>query len=324
MIGALSYKTKQFFFVLVKLSIVIGAFYFIYNKLTKNPDLNFNVFVDFLSKNDTFSLKNVLFLLFLTVFNWFFEILKWQKLVSFVKKISFKNALEQSLGALTASLFTPNRIGEYAAKTIYFSTLFRKRIVLLNLLGNMMQMSVTILFGTIGFLLYVSQYTIELNYSKIARFVIILLLIVSFIGFGVKKSTISIKGISFEKIMLFIVNLPRKIHIYGFSFSIIRYLIFSFQFYYVLLIFGVNLNYLETIIVIASMYLLSSLIPSIFIFDVIIKGSVAVYLFSFVGVNELTILSVVMIMWVLNFVLPSIFGSYYVLNFNLPENDQDL
>jgi hypothetical protein len=48
---------------------------------------------------------------------------------------------------------------------------------------------------------------------------------------------------------------------------------------------------------------------------VIIRGSVAVYLFSFVDVNELTILAVVTIMWLLNFVLPSIFGSYYVLNF---------
>jgi len=324
MIGALSYKTKQFFFVLIKLSIVIGAFYFIYNKLTKNPDLNFNDFVEFLTKNDTFSLKNVLFLLFLTIFNWFFEILKWQNLMSFVKKISFKNALEQSLGSLTASLFTPNRIGEYAAKTIYFSTLFRKRIVLLNLLGNMMQMSVTILFGTIGFLFYVSQYPVELNYSKIARFVIILLLIISFIGFRVKKSSITIKGVSIEKIILFIVKLPRKVHVYGFGFSIIRYLIFSFQFYYVLLIFGADLDYLDAISVITSMYLLSSIIPSIFIFDVIIKGSVAVYLFSFVCINELTILSVVTIMWLLNFVLPSIFGSFYVLNFNLPENDQNI
>ena len=323
MIGALPYKTKQFFFVLIKLSIVTGAFYFIYHKLTKNPDLNFNAFIHFLTKSRIFSLKYLIFLLFLTIFNWFFEILKWRYLVYSVKKISFKDALEQSLGALTASLFTPNRIGEYGAKAIYFLPVYRKRIVLLNLMGNMMQMSVTVFFGIIGLFVFVSQYAIEINYFKVASFAIVMLLIISFIGIGAKKASLTIKGISIEKIILFIKNLPLKTHIYSFSFSVFRYLIFSFQFYYLLLILGLDISYLDAMVVITSMYLLSSIIPSIFIFDVIIKGSIAVYLFSFVGVNEFIILSIVMVMWLFNFVLPSLFGSFYVLNFNLPKNDED-
>ena len=74
-------------------------------------------------------------------------------------------------------------------------------------------------------------------------------------------------------------------------------------------------------IVITSMYVLASVIPSVFIFDVIIRSSIAVYLFSIVGVNDFTTLSIVAIMWLLNFVLPSLFGSYYVLNFNLPKDN---
>ena len=54
-------------------------------------------------------------------------------------------------------------------------------------------------------------------------------------------------------------------------------------------------------------------------FDVVIKGSVAVYLFDIVGVNELTTLSIIMLMWILNFVLPSIFGAVFVLKFKLPK-----
>jgi len=56
-----------------------------------------------------------------------FEILKWQnlvsfyqKIVSFYQKITFKSALIQSLSSLTASLITPNRIGEYGVKALYF------------------------------------------------------------------------------------------------------------------------------------------------------------------------------------------------------------
>ncbi|MBT8393795.1 MAG: flippase-like domain-containing protein [Bacteroidia bacterium] len=316
MIGGLPYKTKQFFFVLIKLSIVIGAFYFIYIKLTTNEELYFSNFIDFLSKNDVFSSKNIIFLLFLTIFNWFLEILKWQNLVSFVKKISFKEALEQSLGALTASLFTPNRIGEYGAKAVYFAKQFRNRVLLLNLLGNSFQMLVTSLFGVIGFIIFSSRYDIQISFFKLSRLLIVAAFILAIVIIGFKEDKFHIKGFSIQRIKDYIKDVSLKIHTLNFAYSLVRYLIFSFQFYFLLSIFGVNMSYMDAMIIITSMYLLASIIPSIFVFDVIIKGSVAVYLFSFVHVNELTILCIITLMWLLNFVLPSIFGSYYVLNFN--------
>ena len=103
------------------------------------------------------------------------------------------------------------------------------------------------------------------------------------------------------------------------TYSFIRYLIFSFQLYVLLLIFGVTINYFEAMILISSMYVLSSIIPTLLMFDVVIKSSVAVYVFSLAGIDELTILCVMTLMWLLNFVLPSIFGSYYVLQFKLPK-----
>lgn len=315
------YKTKQFFFVLIKLSIVVGAFYFIYSKVTENENLQFSEFIAFLNGNDTFSLKNIIFLLALSLFNWFFEILKWQNLVKTIKHISFRDALEQSLGGLTASLITPNRIGDYGAKAVYYTKSFRTKIVLLNLLGNMAQMAITTIFGVIGFIIFVNHYQIDVNYYKIVKFASILLIISLFAIFGVRQKRFKIKGFSFERIWTYIKNLGSKTHALNISFSLIRYLIFSFQFYYLLAMFGVDVEYSKAMVVITSMYFLASLVPSISIFDVIIKGSVAVFLFGYVGVNELTILSISTIMWLLNFVIPSIFGSYYVLNFKLPQSE---
>ena len=319
--NALPYKTKQFFFVLIKLSIVVGAFYFIYNKLTTNKILDFSVFIDFLSKNNVFSIKNIIFLLFFSFLNWFFEILKWKTLVVSIKKITFLEALKQSLGSLTASLFTPNRIGEYGAKAIYFFKTERKRILLLNLIGNMMQMGITLIFGIIGFILFINQYNVEINYFKISKGLILIAVILGLSAFGIKQNKYKIKGFSFEKIKSFITKLSIKIKVLGFVFSIIRYLVFSFQFYFLLQIFKIDLLYFDAMVLITSMYLLASIIPSIFIFDVVVKGSIAVYLFSFANVNELTILCITTIMWLLNFVLPSIFGSYYVLNFNFSKDN---
>ncbi|WP_034041790.1 lysylphosphatidylglycerol synthase domain-containing protein [Wocania ichthyoenteri] len=317
----LPYKTKQFFFVLIKLSIVVSAFYFIYEKLTNNDSLQFSVFADFLSKKNLFTPKNIILLFFLSFFNWFLEILKWKTLVSFVKKITFKNALEQSLGALTASLFTPNRVGEYGAKAMCYPSNIRKRIVLINLLSNLLQMTVTVTLGVIGFYFLITTYEVNLDYYKLASVFAISLMVVFLIGFGIKKSKLSIKGFSLEKVKQFILKFPRDKIVSGFLLSLLRYAIFSFQFYFLLQIFDINITYRSAMMMITSMYLLASIIPSIFIFDVVIKGSVALYLFALIDVNELTILSIITIMWLFNFVLPSVFGSFYVLNFNLPKSE---
>jgi uncharacterized membrane protein YbhN (UPF0104 family) len=324
MLNALSHKSKQFFFVLIKISIVVFAFYFIYLKLSNNRDFEYSVFIEFLNENKVFTLNSIISLLFLSCFNWFLEILKWRKLVSVSQKITFKIALEQSLGSLTASLFTPNRIGEYGAKAIYFKNEYRKRIMLINLLSNLLQMSVTVILGGIGLYFFVSEYQISLNTSKILLISIITILFIVLAVVVIGKTRFRIKRFSLEKMKGFIINYPKRIIIQGFCLSLLRYLIFSFQFYYLLTIFQIETSYLHSMMVITTMYLLASIIPSIFIFDVVVKGSVAVYLFTFIGVNAITVLSIVTIMWLFNFVLPGILGSYHVLNFKFPKETVSL
>ncbi len=315
--GHLSYKTKQFFFVVIKIGIIAIAFYFIYNKLIFETELELHTFFRFLRANKLFTFKTVIILLFLTILNWLFENLKWRTLVNSVTKITFKNAAEQSLGALTTSLFTPNRIGEYGAKAIYFKRQHRKSIVALNFLGNMMQMSMTVLFGVIGLFLFQSIYDTELlRFNTYSGLVLIVILTIIFLLFR-HRNRFKIKGFSAEKLRWFYRTISKRVYILGLLFSLFRYLIFSFQFYMLLTLFESDLSYLNSMVIITTMYFLASIIPTVFIFDVVIKGSIALYLFTFAGINSLTILSVITLMWSLNFALPAIFGSYFVLNFRI-------
>lgn len=319
MLGRLSHKTKQFFFVLIKLSIVVAAFYIIYHKLTSNDALDIKSFLIVSKENDLFSIKNVSVLMILTIFNWYFEILKWKLLLKPVTSISFKIAAEQSLGALTASLLTPNRLGEYAAKVVYFKKSKRKAVILLNLLGHMLQMTVTVIFGVVGIWIFQSRQDLGFNYFKVFLIIFVFVITIGALFFLLNKIKMRIKGFSVEKLKSFLLKLPKQTFVYGFLCSLIRYLIFSFQFFFLLKLFKVNIGYFEAMSVISSVYILASIIPSLLIFDVVIKGSVAVYLFGMIGVNSLTVLSIVTLMWLLNFMLPSVFGSYYVLNFKLPK-----
>ena len=152
-----SYKSNQFLWLAFKLLIVIASIYFITLTISLDLELDFSSFIDFIAKSDLFSLKNILFLLTLTVFNWLFEITKWQKLVKSIQNISSFEAAKQSLSSLTFSLITPNRIGEYGAKALYYKNEHRKKILFLNFAGNFYQLLVTLVLGSIG-LLYLPNY----------------------------------------------------------------------------------------------------------------------------------------------------------------------
>ena len=122
-----------------------------------------------------------------------------------------------------------------------------------------------------------------------------------------------------RKVREFVKKIPFAIHFKTFVYSSIRYLIFSHQFYFLLLTFGVGESYFTLMYLIFTMYIIASFIPSISLFDWAIKGTVAIYIFNFISVPEITIVIITMLMWILNFAIPSIIGSYYVLNFKLPK-----
>ena len=295
------------------------AFYAIYDKLANNTNLDLNEFLNFLKESGVFSIRTIVFLVFLSILNWFLEILKWKILVGAITKINLKSAAEQSLGSLTTSLFTPNRIGEYAAKLVYFPKKNRKQIVALNFLGNMMQMSVTSFFGILALLGFQNQYQTKILSQNTIAFGLVILIVLSFIIFRLRNRQFKIKDMSFSTLKRFFRKIPQLIYSKGVLLSMARYLVFSFQFYLLLVILNVGLSYLDSMIIISSMYFLASIIPSIFIFDVVIKGGVATYLFAIAGVSTLSILSIISLMWLLNFAFPAIIGSYFVINFKRPE-----
>ena len=151
-------KIKQFLVLLIKILIVGAAFYFIYNQLANNDKLNWQKFLILFHKNQ--SVVGIGFILLLSVLNRLFEILKWKYLVSALRTISLGEATKQVLAALTAGLFTPNGVGEYAGKALYFDKKETKKIVFLNLICNGIQMLLTVIFGVFGLLYFNAQHNI--------------------------------------------------------------------------------------------------------------------------------------------------------------------
>lgn len=299
--NSINHKAKQFLLVTVKLLIVTGALYYIYKQLQGDKVLNWNIISNYSS------FQSILILVGFSTVNWIFEIFKWKHLVSSFKEISFFEAMKQSLGSITASIFTPNRIGEYGAKVLYFTKENRKQVVLLNFIGNSSQMLVTAFFGMIGILI------IGLNF-QVSNWVIFGVLIGSTLLLFLFKN-VEIYGFSIQKLVQKIASFSFAFHRKNLLFSVLRYLVFSCQFFFLLLTFEIEIALEIAFGTIFSMYLLASIIPSIHLMDVAIKGSVAVYLFGLIGVESWKIIAITSLMWIFNLVLPVIIGSYFVLRF---------
>ena len=318
---ALSHKTKQYLLATAKVLVIALTFGYIFYKINYNSSLRFSEFKDILLAKLNVSGYLFFFFFILAAANWFFEILKWQTLVSVIEKISFTTAIKQSLASLTISLATPNRIGEYGAKAMFFPTSKRKKILLLNFISGSFQMVVTCFFGLMGLLYFLRNFNVAYSVKTLCYFGIAVVLFLT-IGYYFKpclpagrEKELLLKGFSISKTIQFFKQIPFRIKFKTLLFSVFRYVIFSGMFSGMILFFGAEIAFLETIATIFAMYFLVSVIPTFFVFDVVIRGGVAVWLFSFLGVPELSILSAVLAMWLFNFVLPALFGSLFVLTY---------
>ena len=306
---SIPHKAKQFLVLLVKLLIVGGAFYFIYDQLANNDKLDWQKFITLFRKNQ--SVLGIGFILLLSVLNRYFEILKWQNLAKVIHEISVLEATKQVLAALTAGIFTPNGVGEYAGKALFYPKSEAKKVVFLNLICNGIQMVLTIIFGIFGLMYFNANYNVITTKTVailFGGFVMVLIVL-----FSLKK--IKIKGYSIEKLVHKINEIPKSVHRKNILFGILRYLVFSHQYYFLFLAFDVDLPYFILMATIASVYFLASSLPTFQFLDFAVKGSVAIYFFGILGVNEWIVVFISTLMWFLNVVLPVVLGSYFVLNF---------
>ena len=92
-----------------------------------------------------------------------------------------------------------------------------------------------------------------------------------------------------------------------------RYFIFLHQFVLLIVFFATQIPYYEMLICIFSIYLLASIIPIFSIADALIKGSIALTIFSFFGHNNPEILIIVFFMWISNVIIPALLGYMLLL-----------
>lgn len=309
----LPHKATQFLRVIIKLLIVGVASFVIWNYLQNSKAFQDESLWQRITSLFTYS--NIGILLLFTIFNWVTEVFKWKTLVSKIGYISLNAAAIQSLAAHVSALSTPAKMGDFGTKAMYFLPKQRKKVLFISFLGNWYQMLATAIFGMIG--IGVVIFKLLPAYSW---YYILALIVCVFFWFLFPKLLNQIrwsfKGFSWQRIQEFTATLPYSTKQKSIGLAFLKYLIFAHQFYFLLLLFNIELGYVLSMGLISSMYLLSSLLPVMQLLDVVVRGGVAVLVFGLATTDESAILIITLIMWLLNVALPIIPGSYFILTYS--------
>ena len=266
-------------------------------------------------------------LLILMIINWGIESLKWRLLINQAEKISFRRAFQAVLGGLAVSIFTPNRIGEFFGRVFILKKTDPLKAILLTIVGSFSQLLVTIVLGTIAYIIFAPQYlhTIIIESTWLVRgfsltlSIISLVLIFAFFNISVlHRISILIPAKYSERIKNSIdamADCPKPLLLKTLMLSTLRYIVFSTQFYLAIRLMELNFTFSQCMLVIPVIYLLLAAIPTVALAEIGVRGSVSVFLFGLLngtaGLNAdatLAVISASTLIWLINIAVPSLAG----------------
>lgn len=319
-------KVRKTLNIILRFSIAIFAISYLVYRVSIIPAYQVELFIKNVFNGD--KLNEILFLIVALLFvNIGLEAFKWKILIDKTETISISNSAKAVLGGMAVSVFTPNRVGEFLGRVFILKKTDPLQAILLTIVGSVSQLLVTILAGTMAYLLFapvflskfltdsiwlINGFSFTLVFATIAYvflfFNISALHRLSFIT-PLKYSEQIKNGIEA------IASIPRIILFKILSISALRYVIFSTQFFLSLRFMGLTYPTLYCFEVISLIYLALAAIPSIALSEIGVRGSVSVFLFGLIagsqGLNNydsVAVISAATFIWLVNIGLPSLVG----------------
>jgi len=278
----------------LKIFIVVSAYAWLGYKL-----VNF----DFSS----LEIKSPASLLFVFIFmfvNWAIEAYKWQLILRIIyRKTSYYEALKSVLWGLLAGVITPNRVGEYLGRTFMQADKdSKKKVFALSLFSSAVQSSVTALAGVIA--LIITGFSLSFN-AKV-WFLIMFAIIFTAGWILFKKST------TVTEVAANIKNAGLIKSVYVFLLSSARFVVFIIQAAFIFYAFGIEVPIFQVATAMSLMYFIVMFIPSVFFAEIGIRGSVALVVFPFCGINGKISAVVVSVLWLINIAVPVALSALFI------------
>ena len=310
------------FLKLFKILLAAAAFYFVYLKVVNQFNANQYLSELKVAFSQQSSFVYLLIVCFLMFFNWLTEAWKWQIMILKLQDISLRRSLEAVLSGLTVSLFTPNRIGEYAGRVFHLDKADKVQATLVTVVENFSQLLITLLFGSLATVFFFNKYAIFP--SSISFAISLMLLIVTLVSmiafFNIRlldKPLSRIKWFKKKSEMFHVLSeYTTQDLLKVMAGALIRYFIFTLQFYLLIIMYGGQIVFSESMMMIALTYLVITIIPTFLLTEIGVRGATALYFFSKVTNDSVPILNAVFSLWLINLALPALIGAILMVDFN--------
>jgi uncharacterized membrane protein YbhN (UPF0104 family) len=257
----------------------------------------------------------VTLVIFLMFVNWGLESWKWMRLMQPFCPIGFPVAFRAVMSGTTISLFTPNRVGEFAGRILHLEPGCRVKGVIATITGSMSQLLVTILMGCMALIWYPGDPAVAeaVPQQLLVPLAAIIPVMSLFIFFGMPWL---VQHLPSSKMFAPLTALQRYDTVRlstAVLISFFRYLVFAFQFYLVLDLFGIELSLLTAARLIAIIYLVMAIVPTMAISEIAVRGSVALYFLVPYDADTYAILAASGLLWLINLAVPAGMGALSAL-----------
>jgi uncharacterized membrane protein YbhN (UPF0104 family) len=297
----LTAKNKSLINWCVKACIFILATVFIWKKLVNNKNLgNFRQMVQGLNKTQVIVVLTAVFLLMLV--NWVTEAYKWRMQLKDIAVISLWTSIQSVFCGLTVGVITPNRIGDYGARVFFLSP--RRRAYGLVALG----------IGALAqfILITISAAIIVALSTVFAIFAGMLSLL--YFNMGIIKTLIDkVKFLTRYKHFFDILSDYKKPFLIKIlAICLFRLCLLIVQYYLIIHLLIPGLTFMQVTLMITLIIGVQTVLPTIEILDIGVRGATSIYFFSFITHQDIAILAASSLIWFINLIIPAIIGLCFV------------
>lgn len=250
----------------------------------------------------------------LVPFNWILETEKWRSLLRPHLHLSFARALRAVLSGISLALFTPNRIGDYGGRILWVPSEHIWRALTATLISSTAQWVALLLGGGWGLILIGSNLWPQwLPHPKIYGWIwtgVCVLLPLGFLHLPVVVTYLQrLRWLRrWAQYLDWVRDCTTSKLLWVLSLAILRYLLYSSQYLFLLYGFGIEIPPMLGLGGVALIFLLQSSIPLPPFMGLVARGELAILLWSSYGGNELSILAATFTLFIINLVAPALLG----------------
>ena len=310
-------RILRFGFIAIVLILTYG---FIAYEIIRFEELKSFEFGFLLKKTSSYLFLVVVFLLM--ILNWAIESYKWQILISPLQNIAFANSFKAVMAGVSVGVFTPNRVGEIGGRILFLEKGNRTAGAFASAIGSLAQFVATIFMGIFGFVMLLiifpekTQINPILNKS-LAIILTAILVVLIWSYYNIKRIVPWLLRFSFfkkrENPFRAISQFSGKTSTTILALSILRYLVFSIQFFLLLRLFNVPISLVAGFVSISMTYLFMTIIPTTTLLELGLRGSMAILFIGLFSGNIIGIVLASIFLWIINIAIPAVAGTFYLV-----------